>query len=380
LSVGAQQMVEIAKALTRRSRVLILDEPTSALTPSEVEALFVVIRKLKAQGKGLVYISHKMEEIYAIADRITVLRDGKSVTTAPTAGLPERQLIAHMVGRSLDRAFPDRPPFVTGVADTLLSVHEFSGFGKSTLGSAGAGPVSGMRRLFGPLSFELKRGEILGFAGLLGAGRTDLMEALFGNAQRIQTEGEVKIGGTSVRVRTPGEGLRNRLAFVSEDRKHQSILPKRSLTENVTLSRLTLGGLFRVLDGAREAKLADVSLRRFRTRCTGPAQEIQTLSGGNQQKAVIGRALQTNPDIIILDEPTRGIDVAAKYEIYEILFDLAAQGKGLLVVSSDLPEAMGLCDRIIVLNQGEYMGCLSRHEFSQPAIMELAIGRTHGRR
>ena len=360
LSVGTQQMVEIAKALSRDSRILILDEPTSALTPREVETLFGLIRKLRAEGKGLVYISHKMEEIYAISDRITVLRDGKSVHDALTSELPEEKLISHMVGRPLSQAFPVRPAHELG--EVVLSLKNFSGFDE------------GGARIFGPVNFELKRGEILGFAGLLGAGRSELMKAIFGDSS-VRTEGEVTLHGKAVRMGTPRQGLRNGISFVGEDRKHESILPKRSLEENVSLSRLASRSLLKPLNLSSEFEGAAKSLGQFRTRCTGPAQEIQNLSGGNQQKAVIARALQTQPDVIILDEPTRGIDVGAKFEIYDILFNLAKEGKALLVVSSDLPEVIGLSDRIIVLSQGEYMGCLSQNEFSQPAIMKLAIGK-----
>jgi D-xylose transport system ATP-binding protein len=363
LSVGTQQMVEIAKALSRDSKILILDEPTSALTPREVETLFALIRQLRDEGKGLVYISHKMEEIYAISDRITVLRDGKSVHEAKTSELPEDKLISHMVGRPLDQAFPVRPEHLGATSEVVLSVRDFSGFDE--LGT----------RLFGPVSFELKRGEILGFAGLLGAGRSELMKALFGDSS-VRTEGEVTLNGKAVHMHSPRDGLRHGISFVGEDRKHDSILPKRSLEENVSVSRLASRSVLRALNLSSEFEGARKSLAQFRTRCTGPAQEIQNLSGGNQQKAVIARALQTSPDVIILDEPTRGIDVGAKFEIYEILFNLAKEGKALLVVSSDLPEVIGLSDRIIVLSQGEFMGCLNQNEFSQPAIMKLAIGKS----
>ena len=361
LSVGTQQMVEIAKALSRSSKILILDEPTSALTPPEVATLFRLIRTLKAQGTGLVYISHKMEEIYSIADRISVLRDGKSVAEAPTAELKQDALIEHMVGRPLHQAFPVAPAHQQG--EVVLAVKNLVGRDRLT-----------GHTLFGPISFELKRGEILGFSGLLGAGRSELMEAIFGH-QSIVREGEVLLNGKVLDLASPLDGLRHGISFVGEDRKHDSILPKRPLEENVSISRLVSHGLTRVLNLKREYQAAEKSLKVFNTRCTGPEQEIQNLSGGNQQKAVIARALQTLPEVIILDEPTRGIDVGAKFEIYEILFNLAKSGKALLVVSSDLPEIIGLCDRVVVLAQGEFMGCLNRNEFSQPAIMKLAVGK-----
>jgi ABC-type sugar transport system ATPase subunit len=342
LSVGAQQLVEIAKALSRNSRVLVLDEPTSALSAHETRRLFELIRELRSSGKALVYISHKMDEIYEIADRMVVLRDGKSVYSAPKAELPESILISHMVGRSLDRLFPERPEKQLG--EVLLSVQNLTG------------ALPGGKESFGPLSFELRRGEILGFAGLLGAGRSEVMKAIYGNP-------------------SPREGLRNKIFYISEDRKRESILAERSLEENLSLARLAAGSLLKVLDLKTEFMKAKESLKQLRAKSTGPEQEIQALSGGNQQKVVIARALQAGADVIIFDEPTRGVDVGAKYEIYEILFDLAKKGKGVLVVSSDLPELMGISDRILVLHQGRLMGCLERDEFSQEKIMTLAVGR-----
>ncbi|HEX4923440.1 MAG TPA: sugar ABC transporter ATP-binding protein [Bdellovibrionales bacterium] len=359
LSVGTQQMVEIAKALSRKSRVLVLDEPTSALTPREVESLMKLIQTLRSEGKGLVYISHKMEEIYRISDRITVLRDGKTVHTAPTKDLPEDKLISHMVGRSLERAFPERPPQKLG--EVVLRVKDFTGHDQTG------------KHVFGPINFELRRGEILGFAGLLGAGRTEMLKALFGDPSIVKS-GEIFIDGNSTVMANPREGLSNAISYVSEDRKRESILPQRSLDENVSLSRLASGFLGRLLSLDNESARATESLKRLNTRCTGPQQEIQNLSGGNQQKVIIARALQVNPQVIILDEPTRGIDVGAKFEIYDILFKLAAEGRGLIVVSSDLPEIIGLCDRIVVLSEGIEQGILKREQFSQEAIMKLAVG------
>ncbi|MEQ1876289.1 MAG: sugar ABC transporter ATP-binding protein, partial [Bdellovibrionia bacterium] len=359
LSVGTQQLVEIAKALSRKSRVLVLDEPTSALTPREVEALFKLIVKLRAEGKGLVYISHKMEEIYKITDRITVLRDGKSVHTDTTVNLPEEKLISHMVGRSLERAFPVPPAKTLGKA--ILKVSDFSGYDPRG------------KRVFGPVSFELREGEILGFAGLLGAGRTEMLKALFGD-ENVKKTGRVELDGTTMLMANPREGLAKRISYVSEDRKRESILPQRSLEENASLSRLASGWLAKLLHLKNEREQASDSLKKLNTRCTGPEQQIQNLSGGNQQKVVIARALQVFPQVVILDEPTRGIDVGAKFEIYDILFKLAAEKRGLIVVSSDLPEIIGLCDRIIVLAGGVEQGRLERADFSQEAIMKLAVG------
>lgn len=359
LSVGTQQMIEIAKALSRNSRVLILDEPTSALSPQEVDCLFALMERLRAEGKGLVYISHKMEEVYRLCDRITVLRDGQTVHTAPAAELPEDQLVSKMVGRPLSRLFPEAPARELGAE--VLRLEKFSGAHAST-----------GRQLFGPVSLSLHAGEILGFAGLLGAGRTELMRAIFGD-ENIRTSGEVKIGGQVTQLASPRAALHHQLALVAEDRKRDSILPARNLSENVSIARLAAGNVARVLNATAEEDAAAESLRRFNTKAWGTGQLIQELSGGNQQKVILGRALQTAPQIILLDEPTRGVDVGAKYEIYEILFQLAKAGHALLVVSSDLLELMALADRIVVLSQGAMTGELPRAEFSQTEIMKRAI-------
>ncbi len=358
LSVGQQQLVEIAKALSRRGRVLILDEPTSALTPREVTTLFHLMKDLRAQGKGLVYISHKTEEVYALADRIAVLRDGRTVHTAAAADLPEDKLVQQMVGRPLDRLFPDPPARPLGEAVLVAD-----GF---------AGRVPGGRKLFGPVSFELRKGEILGFAGLLGSGRSELLQGIFGD-RGIATTGGLFLNGRAIPSRSARRALREGIAFVGEDRKRDSILPGRSLDENVALARLASGGLLKIIRARAERELSERSLRRLNTKARGVEQKIQELSGGNQQKVIIGRALQTNPDVILMDEPTRGVDVGAKFEIYEILFKLAAEGKSLLIVSSDLPELMALADRIVILNQGMRTGELSRPEYSQEAIMKRAV-------
>ena len=359
LSVGQQQMVEIAKALSRNSRVLILDEPTSALTPREVEKLFALIRDLRAKGVGLVYISHKMEEIYALADRITVLRDGKSVHTACAIDLTEAQLITHMVGRPLSGLYPPKPDCIG--SEIVLSVEDFAGLARD-----------GGKNLFGPLNFTVRKGEILGLAGLMGSGRSETLQGLFGDP-RIRTRGTIALHGRAARIKNPRVALREGVAFVAEDRKRDSIFPGRSLDENTGIARLASGRLGRLIAPEKEHGLATDSLKRLRTRMTGAEMQIQQLSGGNQQKVIFARALETAPDVILLDEPTRGVDVGAKYEIYEILFKLAAEGKALVVVSSDLPELMALADRILVLNAGKPAGEIARARFSQETIMTMAV-------
>lgn len=360
LSVGAQQLVEIAKALSRRSQAIVLDEPTSALTQKETETLFRLIKELKAEGKSLVYISHKLEEIYALCDRITVLRDGESVHTAPANELSREQLIAHMVGRSIDQLFP--PPPTREFGEVLVEARGFAG----KRGEDG-------KPLFGPLDFSLRRGEILGFAGLLGAGRTELLRALVGDP-KIAVTGNLLFRGRDARFRGPRAAARGGFVYVSEDRKQESIFASRSLVENSATTRLMQGWLAGVLRERKERERAQTALRELRTKFATPDQPIQSLSGGNQQKVVLARALEAEPDVILLDEPTRGVDVGAKFEIYEILFRMASAGKALIVVSSELPELMALADRVIVLAQGRQTGEVARGKYTQAQVMELAVG------
>ena len=358
LSVGNQQMIEIAKALSKKSEILIFDEPTSALTQHEVDKLFVVIEQLKKDGKGIIYISHKMEEIYRLGDRATILRDGKTVHSQSLKTLSEDQLIGHMVGRSLEQLYPPRVPPIFG--EELLRVRDFQFL------------CERKKLSVGPISFNLRAGEILGFAGLLGAGRSELMRALVGE-HNTQVEGEVSLYGKTTKFTRPQNAIQNNVVYISEDRKEESIFACRNLNENVSLSRLCTADLSKRLSAKQERQKTLTSLERLRVRSTGPEQDIQNLSGGNQQKVILGRALQIDPRIIILDEPTRGVDVGAKYEIYEILLELSRQGKGILLISSDLAELMALSDRVMVMAQGRAQGVLQRENFTQTEIMKLAV-------
>jgi len=360
LSVGTQQLVEIAKALSRQSNVVILDEPTSALSDNECAILFDLIKKLRTEGKGLVYISHKMDEIYKLCDRIVVLRDGRSVHSDLAKSLDERALISHMVGRSVTNLFPDMPESRC-IGEVMLSVKGLS-----------ATNVEG-KKVLTEVGLQVRSGEILGLAGLLGAGRSEIFRALFGDRQ-IAVIGEIIINGFKGKPSSPRKALRRGLVMVPEDRKRQSIFPQRSLNENVAQTRLALRRLFSIIKGAEESALNEESRKRLRVKTTSMDRAIKTLSGGNQQKVVLGRVLQVKPQIILLDEPTRGVDVGAKYEIYEILFSLAASGHALVVVSSELPELLGICDRVAVLSHGRLTATFEKTKFDPKEIMRFAVG------
>lgn len=362
LSTGDQQLVEIAKALSRDSQVLILDEPTSSLSPKESERLFALINELRTAGKALIYISHRMEEIFRLSERITVLRDGSSVHTALAKELDESSLIAKMVGRPLNALYPQRPSRKIGPESICLE-----GFRARAKQSV---------REIGPISFSARKGEIVGFGGLLGAGRSELFRAVIGD-ESYRISGEVKILDRPFHTRNPGSSYREGLAYLSEDRKRDSIMPTRTLTENASIQRLSLGGLAAYVNFDKETTHARESMAQLKTRFHSPGQNITDLSGGNQQKVILARILQTAPEILILDEPTRGVDVGAKYEIYEILFQLVEQNKTVILISSDLPELLAMSDRVIVMSYGKQRGEIDKHVnpegYTQESVMKLAV-------
>ena len=350
LSVARQQMVEIAKALSLDARVIIMDEPTSALTERETDVLFELIGRLKAEGVAIVYISHRLEEIFRIADRVTVLRDGRLVGELPIAEATPQRLIAMMVGRELVTLFPKEP---VEIGPPVLEVRHLS--------RAGA---------LDDISFVLRRGEIVGLAGLVGAGRTELARALFG-ADPIDA-GEIRIDGRPVRIRSPRDAIRHGLAFVTEERKLYGLVLGMTVRENATLA--SLGELTRLgfVDFARERRIAQEYVRRLDIRTPGIEQEVVNLSGGNQQKVVIARWLATRPRVLILDEPTRGIDVGAKAEVHALMSRLAREGLAILMISSELPEILGMSDRILVVRQGRLSGEFARSEATQEKILACA--------
>jgi ribose transport system ATP-binding protein len=354
LGVGQQQLTEIAAGLSRRCRLLILDEPTAALTEAETQALFTQIARLKADGTGIIYISHRMEELKRIADRITVLRDGKLVATHPAAEIGIDEIVRLMVGRELG------------------AVHAAERRTRGRVALRAMGLCRG--GVVKDVSFEAYRGEILGFAGLMGSGRTETMRLVFG-ADRADA-GTLYLHGseTPARIRSPRDAVRRGLALLTEDRKAQGLLLPLPVRVNVTLARLRdllrPGGWIRAAD---ERADAGRMVRMLGVRCQGAEQRVAELSGGNQQKVVIAKWLYRDCDILIFDEPTRGIDVGAKFEIYNLLSDLAAKGKAIIVVSSDLKELLAICDRIAVMSAGRLAATFERGEWTQDKIMAAAL-------
>jgi ribose transport system ATP-binding protein len=359
LRVGEQQLVEIAKALSLDARILIMDEPTSALSSSECETLFKIVRQLASEGVAIIYTSHRIEEVLDLADRVTVLRDGRRVVTAPIDELSHGAIISAMVGRDITAS--DRGAAAQDGA-VVLSVHDLT---LDTLGSRG------WRRTLHGISFQLKRGEILGIGGLLGSGRTEILESIFG-VMRGWRGGEIAIDGAAVDISSPAGAYRLGLALVSEDRKERGLHLSASICDNIALPSIGAMSQFGLRAFARERALAADMVGRLSVRCTGIGQAAAALSGGNQQKLVIGKWLATEPRILLLDEPTRGIDVGAKQEIYRLIFDLAKQGIGIVVVTSEMPELLLLSDRILVMCEGRQTGILRREDATQETVMRLA--------
>lgn len=336
LPVSKRQMVDIAKAVSYQCDIITLDEPTSSLNEKEVEILMGIIAGLKAQGKGIIYISHKMEEIFRIADDITVMRDGELISTDRAADINMDHVIRQMVGRELTNRFPKKN---TETGSRILSVKNLNDVGHH----------------IHDISFELKKGEVLGIAGLLGAGRTELLEVLFG--LRNRESGEIILNGKPVENRTTGQAIKNGFALCTEERRYNGIFPELNISFNTTIAGI---GSYMNRFGWLQMKKMEKDTRRMigamRTKTPDTKTKIRYLSGGNQQKVIIGRWLLHNPEVFLLDDPTRGIDVGAKYEIYQLIFKLAREGKGVIVCSSEMPELLGICDRILVLSGGYVTG------------------------
>ena len=350
LPVSKQQMVEIAKALSTDADIIIMDEPSSALTERETKELFRIIKDLKGMGKGIIYISHRLEELENIVDRVTILRDGKYIKTANFSDISISEIIALMVGREITEKYP----------------HEQTKRGKKIMEVKGISTSEVQN-----ISFELYAGEILGFAGLVGAGRTELVRALFG-ADRI-TAGEVVVFDKSVKLKSPRDAVRAGIVCAPEDRKKDGLLVNLDVRENIAIANLdTLSNPVGVLSSKRERDMAERAVKELKIKTPSLRSEVKNLSGGNQQKIVVGKWLMRDAKVIIFDEPTRGIDVAAKVEIYNLMNKLKRNGIGVMFVSSELPEVLGMSDRIIVMCSGRITGELGREEATQEKIMELA--------
>lgn len=352
MPVSQRQMVEIAKAVSYHSKVIVFDEPTSSLTETEVEHLFRIINMLRDQGCGIIYISHKMDEILRISDDITVMRDGTWIATKPAHDMSMDKIIKLMVGRELTNRFP---PKENTVSDTVsLSVEG----------------LSGLHNTLDNVSFQAHAGEILGIAGLDGSGRTDTLETIFGVATK--KSGTLHLHGKEIRNRTPKEAVANGFALLTEERRATGIFSILTIRENTTISSLKKYLKAGLLSRKLMTDSTDWSISAMRIKTPSQSTQIRSLSGGNQQKVILGRWLLTDPEILLLDEPTRGIDVGAKYEIYQLIIDLAKQGKTILMVSSEMPELLGVCDRILVMSGGKVAGEVDAKTATQEEIMTLA--------
>ncbi len=356
LSVSERQMVEIAKAVSYDAKIMVLDEPTSSLTEQEVELLFEIINRLRKKGVGMVYISHKMEEILEISDDVTIMRDGEWIATKSAKDLTTEEIIKLMVGRDLTDRFPIND---AKIGDVLLQVKNLTGKYSPNLKD---------------VSFELKKGEILGISGLVGSRRTELLETIFGIATK--SSGELYIRGKKIENKNARDAINNKFALVTEERRATGIIPLKSITFNAVMSNIKSYISYGLLSNKKMEKDAKWVIESMKVKTPSSKTYIKTLSGGNQQKVIIGRWLLTDPDILLLDEPTRGIDVGAKYEIYQLIIDLAKNGKGVIVVSSEMPELLGICDRIMVMSNGKKAGeVLNDRSFSkeiQEELMRLA--------
>jgi rhamnose transport system ATP-binding protein len=348
-----QQVVEIAKAIGAGARILIMDEPTASLSDREVDRLFAVIRQLQQDGVGIIYISHRLDEIAAIAHRVTVLRDGQTIGTRDMASVSREELIRMMVGRDIAAVFPKRD---TAIGDVALEVRG----------------LANRELRVRNVSFSVRKGEILGIAGLVGSGRTEVAQMIFGLAQ--PDRGEILLKGAPVRMDSPADAIRNGIAYVPEDRRQHGVILSFPLTANTTLATLRRVSRNGLIDDAAEADLTRSYIDRLQVKTPSIHAEAGQLSGGNQQKVAIARWLVAEPEVIILDEPTQGVDVGSKSEIHKLMVDLAAQGRAIVMISSELPEVLGMSDRIVVMHEGSVAGVLDRAQATQQNVLSLALG------
>jgi len=352
LSVGQQQMVEICKALMADAKVLIMDEPTAALTQSETEILFEVINSLRAKGVSIVYISHRMEEIFELCDRITILRDGQYIDTKYIKDITMDDVVQMMIGREIGERYPKRD---CKIGAEVLRVEGLS-----------------HEKFFRDVSFSVHAGEVLGVSGLMGAGRTEIMHTIFGSYP--SAGGKIFIDGFEHTIRNPREAIAAGIGFITEDRKTEGLLLEKSISENIEICNLGKTSNKGVRNTQKRSELVKKGIEEFRIRCFGPDHECHNLSGGNQQKVVLAKWIYTDPKILILDEPTRGVDIGAKKEIYSVINDLAARGVAVIMVSSELPEVLGMSDRIMVVHEGHVTGIIDAATADQAKVMTLATG------
>ena len=352
LSVGQQQMVEICKALMVDAKVLIMDEPTAALTQSETEVLFEVMNSLRSKGVSIVYISHRMEEIFELCDRITILRDGQYIDTKYIKDITMDDVVQMMIGREIGERFPSRNVAIGG---EVLRVEDLT-----------------HEKFFRDVNFSVRAGEVLGVSGLMGAGRTEIMQAIFGNLPGVT--GKIFIEGQEISIRNPRQAIAAGIGFITEDRKTEGLLLEKSIAENIELANLGKVSKSSVLSAKKGTELVKRGISEFRIKCFGPEHECGNLSGGNQQKVVLAKWIYTDPKILILDEPTRGVDIGAKKEIYSVINELAAKGVAVIMVSSELPEVLGMSDRIMVVHEGKVTGIIDAATADQAKVMTLATG------
>ena len=352
LSVGQQQMVEICKALMVDAKVLIMDEPTAALTQSETENLFKVVNSLREKGVSIVYISHRMEEIFELCDRIPILRDGTYIDTRYIKDITMDDIVQMMIGREIGERYPARHVQIGGEVIRVEGLTH--------------------QKLFRDVSFSVRAGEVLGVSGLMGAGRTEIMQAIFGTLPIVS--GKLVIEGKEVSIHNPRQAIAAGIGFITEDRKTEGLLLEKSIAENIELANLGKVSNKSVLSKSKGAELVKRGIEEFCIRCFGPEHECGNLSGGNQQKVVLAKWIYTDPKILILDEPTRGVDIGAKKEIYNVINDLAAQGVAVIMVSSELPEVLGMSDRVMVVHEGHVTGIIDGAAADQAKVMTLATG------
>ncbi len=369
IGVGKQQLVEIAKAIAKNVRILILDEPTASLNETDSKKLLDLIDKFRSEGMTSIIISHKLNEISYIANSITVIRDGSTIETLDNSNhdVSESRIVAGMVGRALTDRFPKRETKPTD--EVLFEIKNWNAYH----------PLDRTRKVCDDVSIKIKKGEVVGLSGLMGAGRTELAKSVFGHSYGVNISGQVFINGNEVHLNTVQDAIDNHLAYVTEDRKGDGLLLEQPIVDNTTLSRLDKVSEHNVIDRNKEVVIANKYREDLKTKCSSVYQNVGNLSGGNQQKVLLAKWMFADPDVLILDEPTRGIDVGAKYEIYCIINELVAQGKGVLMISSELPEILGMCDRIYVMNEARIVAEMDRSQASQESIMSVIL-KTSGKK